>query len=835
MNLSRLITLCLVTCVAFAQPRQRTRTAVLDGHPVAYTVNGGQAVTEGDIILGSVSEIEAASLQKGPMPRAAALFLSSSGTAPLWPEGIMYYTIAPGFPNQERIIDAINDWNTLTPLKLQLRVGQPNYVQFVVSPEGFCQSFIGMLGGQQTIELGSGCPKAAVVHEIGHAFGLMHEQSRKDRNAWLTVLYENVDNSNYLQFEQRNSSRDLGYYDYGSIMHYSNSGFSLDGNAALETVPPGIPIGQRTGLSAGDIDNISRTYGFVPTLTTVTTIPAGLSILVDGGRFTAPRSFNWVFGSSHTIAVDNLVETGSSTPPTRNRFVRWTDGGALSHTFTAGASQTVVAAEFQQSFRVQSSVVAGNGTVSVEPPSPDGYYLAGTKVKVTARPAAGHKFYRWQGTNPENFGYGLAAESMTFEVRGTLNFPGQFSDQFMTSIESTPPGQEILIDGVAYFTPARFLSFTPGVTHTLGVDLNQYDLTSSSRRVFAGWEDGSLSAARTIQIGNTPPVYSARFGTQHYLNYESNNGGSVTLSPGGAGDGYYDEGSRVTLTALPRGNSTLQYWLGDVANGGSTQDVLMDRSKYLLAWFGSALSFRAANAASYLSTTAFDVPGLAVAPLEIVTLLGTGLGPSTLTTGGLDQNGRLTTVVGNTRVLFTDPSGRPIAAPIIYASSSQTSVIVPSEVAGGVFTVISVERAGQVTSVGTASITNSFPGLFTVNASGSGPVASFNQDGSYNLPTSPAPTGSVVTLFATGAGVMDRSLPNGAVTDFNLLRPLLPVSVRIGTQTAEVLYAGSAPTLVHGVLQVNVRIPAGLTPGDYPIKLVVGSNVSPPGTTISVR
>lgn len=828
MNLTRLLAVLLIASVAGAQPRKPTRTVVLDGHPVAYTNNGGQAVTEGDIILGSVAEIEAAALQKGPTPRAAAQYLNSSGSAPLWTDGTIYYSIAAGFPNQQRILDAINDWNTQTPLKVLPRTGQPNYVQFIVSPEGFCQSFIGMVGGLQTIELGSGCPKAAIVHEIGHAFGLMHEQSRQDRNRWLTVLYENVDNSNYLQFEQRTSSRDLSYYDYGSIMHYSNSGFSLDGNADLETVPQGIPIGQRNGLSAGDIDAISRIYGFTPSQTTVTTIPTGLSIVVDGTRLTAPQSFNWGPGSTHTIAVDAVQQTGSTATPTRNNFVRWSDGGSLSHTFTAGASQTVVAAEFQQSFRVQSSVLGGNGTVTVEPPSADGYYLAGTKIKVTARPAPGSRFYRWQGSDPEFFGYGLAAEEMLIEVRSTLNFPGQFSDQFMTSIESTPPGQEILIDGVPYYTPARFLSFTAGTTHTLSLDPQQYDLTSSSRFNFSGWEDGSLSAARTVQVGSTPPVYAARFAKQHFMNYDFNNGGSVILSP--EGDGYYDDGSRVTLTATPRGNATLQYWLGDVVSGGTTQNVLMDRSKFLLAWFGSALSFRATNAASYLSTSAFDVPGLAVAPLEIVTLFGNGLGPATLQTGGLDSNGRLTTLVGDTRVLFDG-----VPAPIIYASSGQTSVIVPAEVAGRVFTVISVERAGQVSSIATASITSTLPGLFTSNASGSGPVASFNQDGSLNGPARPAPTGSVVTLFATGAGVMDRTLPNGAVTDSNLLRPLQPVSVRIGTAAAEVVYAGSAPTLVHGVLQVNVRIPAGLLPGDYPIKLVVGNNVSPPGTTISVR
>ena len=82
---------------------------------------------------------------------------------------------------------------------------------------------------------------------------------------------------------------------------------------------------------------------------------------------------------------------------------------------------------------------------------------------------------------------------------------------------------------------------------------------------------------------------------------------------------------------------------------------------------------------------------------------------------------------------------------------------------------------------------------------------------------------------------MDRALPNGAVTDFNLVRPQLPVYVRIGTQPAEVLYAGSAPTLVNGALQVNVRIPAGLQSGNQPIKLIVGNNASAPGTTVAVK
>ena len=816
---------CMLACVASAQKLQPGQNILIGGKPVSYTVQDDLAVTQGDIILGTAAEIEAASKNPAVTPRAAALYLS----APTWPDATLYYTISAGFPNQQRILDAVDHWNNNTPIKILPRTGQTNYVQFVASSDStFCASSIGMIGGRQTIQLGTGCPKYAIIHELGHALGLMHEQSRKDRNAWLTVLYENIDNTLYDQFQQESSSRDAGYYDYGSIMQYSNSGFSVDGNANLESVPTGIPLGQQTGLSAGDIDNISRIYGVVPAVTRVTTIPEGLAMIVDGVRANSPQSFNWVPGSSHTIAVDATQTSGSLITPTRNVFVRWTDGGAISHSFVASTTQTVVAAEFQQNFKAQASTISGNGTVTLEPASPDGYYPAGTKVRITAKAASGSSFYRWGGSDPEFWGYGLAAESMLIELRGSVNFQGQFSDQFMTTIDSSQAGADIRVDGVPYYTPVKFLSFTPGTTHTLSLTSPQV-ITSDARVQFGGWEDGSLSTSRTVTIGNTAPVYRANFTKQYYLSYDWTTGGSVTPNPFSI-DGYYDEGSLVTLTAVGRGAQSLQYWLGDAGSGGNTQDILLDRSKFLLAVFGDGSGFRTTNAASYQSGTAFDVPGSAVAPLEIVTLFGTGLGPANLTLGVLDLNGRVSTNIGGTRVLFDG-----VAAPIVYTSDKQTSVIVPAEVAGRVFTVISVERGGTLAGVNTASVVASLPGLFTSNASGTGGVAAFNQDGSLNSPTRGADVGSVVTLYATGAGVMDRLLPNGAITDANLARPQLPVSIRIGTQTADLIYAGSAPTLVNGVLQVNARIPSNLVSGTYPIKLVVGENVSPPGTTVTVK
>jgi uncharacterized protein (TIGR03437 family) len=89
----------------------------------------------------------------------------------------------------------------------------------------------------------------------------------------------------------------------------------------------------------------------------------------------------------------------------------------------------------------------------------------------------------------------------------------------------------------------------------------------------------------------------------------------------------------------------------------------------------------------------------------------------------------------------------------------------------------------------------------------SGPAAALNQDGSINSSANPAPAGSIIVLYATGAGVMNPPLQNGTVVADTTPKPVLPVSVLFAGVSAEILYAGPAPGLVAGVLQINARIP----------------------------
>jgi uncharacterized protein (TIGR03437 family) len=100
-----------------------------------------------------------------------------------------------------------------------------------------------------------------------------------------------------------------------------------------------------------------------------------------------------------------------------------------------------------------------------------------------------------------------------------------------------------------------------------------------------------------------------------------------------------------------------------------------------------------------------------------------------------------------------------------------------------------------------------------------------NEDGSLNSEENPATAGSVVVLYGTGEGQTDPLGVDGKPAVAPLPRPVLPVRVTIGGQDAEILYAGGAPGFTAGLLQLNVRIPAGAT-GTVNVVLYVGEEAS---------
>lgn len=221
--------------------------------------------------------------------------------------------------------------------------------------------------------------------------------------------------------------------------------------------------------------------------------------------------------------------------------------------------------------------------------------------------------------------------------------------------------------------------------------------------------------------------------------------------------------------------------------------------------------------------------GGAVAPGLLVTIFGSGIGPTALTTAQVTPQGALATTLAETRVLFDN-----VAAPLVYVSATQLSAIVPYGVAGKTTTAMQVEYRGLKSNAVNLRVTETAPGLFTANSSGKGQGAILNEDNSPNTPSNAAKMGGIVILYGTGEGITDPVGQDGQLATSVYPKPRQPVTVRIGGKDAEVLYAGAAPGLVAGVFQINVKVPEGLTAGPQPVVVQVGTASSSPDVTVSV-
>ena len=827
--MGRAIFRMLVVCAAAAaQASQDVQTVEIDGRLVTYTIADGFAVIEGDIILGRAEDVE--NFRKGQAAgersaRPRSIYSLGTGNVRLWPAATMYYTMEPDVPVQQNLLAAIDYWNNVAPFKILPRATEPNYVTFRrIAVDAACSSSVGMVGGQQFIGVTASCSVGAAIHELGHAWGLLHEQSRADRDGHVTVLTDSIDKRFVSNFFQSSSAVDAGFYDYDSIMHYGPTGFSRDFSDSIATVPPGIPIGQRSGLSAGDIDAITRVYGVSPAETTIATTPSGLSVIVDGERVTTPRKFAWTRGSQHTVSVP--LTQGTSP---RYVFAKWSDGGEATHTIVASAERTVFAAHFQRQYPLSFGVLSGSGTASMTPMPVDGYMADRQPFTVKAEPDGANQFIRWTGSVAlGSAGKSVSATTATVQLNGGAgNYQATFTEAPLHVVDSQPRGATVTVDGVAYLTPVRF-SWTEGSTHALNFPSPQMRGNSTHRFTMMGWEDGT-SGARTVTATAEGATYTATLLEEFLLTRATAGNGAIQVSPPSS-DGFYEAGSTVNLTAVPGTGVALRYWVGDAAGQSLTQSVVMSEQRYVVANFGSAYPWLMLHAGSFTINQNPGTIAMAVAPGEIVSILGENIGPASAQSGSPDGSGRFPTAINGVSVTFDG-----IAAPITYASANQLNVVVPYALAGRASTSVSVRSPRGPLNIA-INVAETMPGLFTADGSGRGPVAALNEDGSINSASNPAAPGSVVVLYGTGAGVLERAFADGQVMPAELVSPRAPVQVRFDRLAGRILYGGAAPSLVNGALQVNVEVPRDLPGGgEVPVRLVTGSYSSRPGTTIWVK
>ena len=237
------------------------------------------------------------------------------------------------------------------------------------------------------------------------------------------------------------------------------------------------------------------------------------------------------------------------------------------------------------------------------------------------------------------------------------------------------------------------------------------------------------------------------------------------------------------------------------------------------------------NGASFGAGNTSFFPTGAVAPGEIVSIFGSGLGPAAPVGLQLTKEGTVATSIAGVGVAFGG-----VAAPLIYVSNSQINAILPYELPGNIAQ-MTVTYNGQSYGPVSMPITAAVPAIFTATGTGSGQASVLNQDGTLNSIANPAARGSVITFYACGAGYLMNGLGDGVVFGTsNLPMPGLPVNVTIRGVGATVQYAGAAPDYVSGLLQVNVVVPTSIDFGNLvPLTLTVGPFSSQLDVTIALK
>ncbi len=257
-------------------------------------------------------------------------------------------------------------------------------------------------------------------------------------------------------------------------------------------------------------------------------------------------------------------------------------------------------------------------------------------------------------------------------------------------------------------------------------------------------------------------------------------------------------------------------------------------------------NYQIANAASFVSS--LTAPG-SLASAMVATGVSQAVNASSFSNPLPKTLGGVTLKIGgsfnfNSSTGFWDysPTGS-VDAPLAFVGPNQINFQVPTGIAPGTNIPAELTKPDGGAQPTTFSILPSAPGIFSLLQNGQGQGAVLNDDYSKNgnpqsiLGARPAQRGSMIQIFATGAGETDPPLPAGEpapVSGNPLILTRVQSTVTIGGLNARVLFSGMAPGWV-GLWQINAEVPQDVAPGPAVPLTITAGGVASNTVTIAVQ
>ncbi len=748
--------------------------------------------------------------------------------------------------------DAVASFNQTFSGQIQWvpRAAETDYVDFALTsnfPSQSCASNLGRIGGRQTIIGTTNCGLSVLLHEMGHAVGLYHEHQRADADTWLSLYSANVDRpflaGNF--YSSSRNSQNVGLFDYASIMHYPARGFSKNRLLVLDSTPPGIPFGDLSQFSVGDIDQVRRLYGFTPAQVSVTTQPPGLPFIVDGTTYTSsPQTFTWALGSQHTLSVPSGFHDRSD--GSRYQFGNWNDGLPRTHTITVAPgtgtrvspSNLPAVTVYQAGFVRYNQVnvgATGNGTVQITPPlttiGGQTYAVHNSTIVATPQPGVGSRFRRWQGN--ESHPQGLAPRNFLIYSSG-WNITAEFTTdpaiyQIASSFTNPPPpasptnaSVSVTVDGNAHIVPQNFSAsdgWTPGSAHNLTVTSPQTPETTNIRYAFNSWTSGnpviaSLPATSATWVASFTPSYS---GSSVLYNTCASNPATVPVA-----DGFYADGISVPFSVTPATGWFFTRWYGDLS-GNTNPTSLLVRDQFIV------------EGTFNTSSTELDVVGLSPASAvrgtssQVVLINGTGF--TSATRVFVNNISRSSSFVNSTQLRVTlnatDLGTAGGLAIGVYNFTTTPSCGLYLEVT---FDVTTPDARWAITKTHTGNFTQGQSGTYTITPSNAGGTATVGLVTVTDLP----PTGLTVTgLSGTG---WTCNVPSAACTRQDPLAPgaaypAITATVAVGLNAAASVTNQATVSGGNVALNATASDPTGVNLIAATVSVSAGNSQSAPLST----